>query len=237
MGESFLGAVTRFAFKGIVLRTDGMQIVAASVMPAIFRALGWPMPESAQVASLAYIGYAIAAFVILRFLTAPYFIWKEDKALIAGLEQALASPKQRERQIIAERLADERFRLSEEVTRIRSVMISKSTSTDEKRRAFYGSEVMADKFWNDPLFEEAWEDFHEAANRIFQRWLALEASRDEEANRVGFMEAHLFGIDRYRINRRASRLINYLLYDIKPGPLEESDLDSPKQVLDPRTLQ
>jgi hypothetical protein len=93
MKEGYLASVLRFAVKGFVFRTDAMQIILASLVPAYFQLRGMAMPDGIANIVLTYIAYGTVAFVMLRFVTAPYFIWKEQNAKIFTLQDIVDEPK------------------------------------------------------------------------------------------------------------------------------------------------
>ena len=88
------------------MKLDGAQILVAAFLPALFRLMGWPMPAESQAAVFAYIGYSILAFVVIRFVTAPYFIWKEQNTKISTLTESLSAPQQHEESKLRERFAE-----------------------------------------------------------------------------------------------------------------------------------
>ncbi|MDT9600030.1 hypothetical protein [Sphingosinicella rhizophila] len=92
MYAQYLGAVFRRALQPTVRVTDGLQILAASAVPAIADATELPVPATDSV--LAYIGAAAISFVILRLLfVAPYHVWKEQVGELGGLKLELCKPE------------------------------------------------------------------------------------------------------------------------------------------------
>lgn len=112
MKENYLTSVLRFALKGFVLRTDAMQIILASLVPAYFQARGVAMPDGIANIVLTYIAYGAIAFVTLRFVTAPYFIWKEQNAKILALQDIVDEPKRSSAKRQAEYITDLKLELS-----------------------------------------------------------------------------------------------------------------------------
>jgi hypothetical protein len=92
---AYFGRVWSFAFQKFTIRTDGMQIVAASLVPLLAPYLGIKNPSQANSEVLAYIGMAVLALILIRLLCAPYYIWKEDQATIDRLVAELEAPERR----------------------------------------------------------------------------------------------------------------------------------------------
>lgn len=100
----YIGEVLKRAFAPTVRVTDGMQIAAASALPAIGKFSGVRMPETIDNDALSYIGAATLAFVIIRLLWAPYAIWKDQVADANELRLALSKPEK----LLAEKLVKHR---------------------------------------------------------------------------------------------------------------------------------
>lgn len=176
-GETFLGAMTRFACRRFVLRMDGAQIIVASLLPAFISAEGLAMPD--ENTTLAYIGYIILSFAALRFITAPYFLWKEDKARISDLEERLDSPRVAEKRRIAELMAEQKIAAMDEVTRIRRTLHDRDRTESEKKAAFRDAARYSDKFWGEDGFSDLWQDFKSACDVELQAWLEWKEKKPE----------------------------------------------------------
>lgn len=235
MGESYLGAVLRFACKGAILRTDQLSIVAAVLVPAVFVASGRSMPEWAA----AYVAWAIIILVVgvigLRLLMAPYFLWREQNAKIAELERKQDSPRILERQELARLLAAERRMVAEEATRIRTFILHRQWTAEEVRTVFHGSERHIDKFWHDEEFQRRWVLF---TNEVLEFVGTYSKIRDAEGSESG--GAALFRtLNKGGINSRAKDVIDYILYkygDPQPNPAEPSHSQSLSSIVR-KTLQ
>lgn len=96
----YFGRIAGFAFQRSLLRTDVLAAVLTALAPVVYFLAGRDIPEKIAL----YISMLVAAMVlgvlILRVLTAPYFIWKEDQAEIARLREALGDPKERARRAL-----------------------------------------------------------------------------------------------------------------------------------------
>jgi hypothetical protein len=119
MKESYLASVLRFAVKGFVFRTDAMQILLASLVPAYFQAKGVAMPEGTANIVLTYIAYGTITFMALRFVTAPYFIWKEQNETIDALQKVMDEPKRLSAKNQAEHLTKLKMSLADDVGKLK----------------------------------------------------------------------------------------------------------------------
>lgn len=108
----YIGLVLSFSLRRSTIRTDIMQILAASALPAAAKFAGIKMPETASNDMLAYIGLATIAFIVLRLLCAPYFIWREQTAHIRDLKLELSKPERLVFAKIAEHRAKARAKLA-----------------------------------------------------------------------------------------------------------------------------
>ena len=75
----YLGECFHRAFRGSVLFTDKVSIIGGVLAPALFFVRGEPMDAAYQ----GYVAWTILTIVCvgiaLRLVTAPYFIWRDDK--------------------------------------------------------------------------------------------------------------------------------------------------------------
>lgn len=203
MGEGYIGAVLRFAFKGAILRTDQLSIVAAVSVPAIFHTSGSPMPEWAgSYASLAIL-ILVGAGVGLRLVTAPYFLWRGQNTVIADLKRQLDSPRHLERQHLAKILAEERQHVADEVSRIRTFALRGKGTEEEIFQTFYGTEKHIDKFWHDEEFQRRWVVFEREVKNFIQTSHGL-----NDAEKKLFRD-----FNQSFLNNAAKLVIDYILYE------------------------
>lgn len=111
----YIGLIFGFAFRRTTIAVDGLQILAASGLPAAAKFAGIKMPETASNDILAYIGLVAIAFVIIRLLCAPFFIWKDDQGTITQLRNQIERPKSLEMEKLAEIRAEKRLELAVQV--------------------------------------------------------------------------------------------------------------------------
>jgi hypothetical protein len=132
----YLGRVWTFAFRRFALRTDAMQILAASLVPMIAPYLGVQNPSQANSEVLAYIGMAILALVVIRLLSAPYFIWREDQAEIRELRHELDAPDRREMEAGLDHRIALRRELAEKLAKL--ISVAQMSQTPEMLEMAYG---------------------------------------------------------------------------------------------------
>lgn len=122
MQESYLGSLWRFAVRGFVFKNDTMQIILASMLPAAYLWSGKPMPDGETSKVLAYFGMTTVTFVAVRFIVAPYFVWKEQNQKIKTLEAALMEPSLK----LAEKSAEYVFSRKIELAKLIGLMLDES---------------------------------------------------------------------------------------------------------------
>lgn len=84
----YLKRLFAFTFLRFTWRVDGAQILAASFLPAIGSRWGFDVSDPAT-----YAGYAAIAYVALRFLCAPFFVWRDERLETHRAREALAAPE------------------------------------------------------------------------------------------------------------------------------------------------
>jgi hypothetical protein len=143
----YLWEVVKRAFTPTPRVTDGLQIAAASALPAAAKFVGLELGETASNDALAYIGLVALAFVAIRLFWAPYAIWKEQGGEIGELKLELSKPER----LIVEHLARHRA----------------------KARAKLAA-VLED--WQAVSFSKAWDDAAERHNtEYFSKAMRLQA--------------------------------------------------------------
>ena len=109
----YLGEVLKRAFTPTPRLTDGLQVAAASALPAVASIAGIKLPASAQSDAFAYIGLAVVSYFVIRLFWAPYSMWKEQVGEIAGLKLELTKPERLVLEHLARIKAKYRAKLSE----------------------------------------------------------------------------------------------------------------------------
>lgn len=117
---TYLGEVLKRAFAPTVRLTDGLQIAAASALPAASKFAGVNMPETMGNDVLSYIGAATISFITIRLFWAPYAIWKEQVANVAGLTLELSKPERLVLQELSKHRAEARAKLAAELEELQS---------------------------------------------------------------------------------------------------------------------
>lgn len=94
--KSYSSRILEKALAPTIRAIDVLGFTIPPIVAAYYWLIGRTMPEAmGQAIGLWILGGGLA-FVILRVLSAPYFVWKEDQAAIAELRSTLAAPQTRE---------------------------------------------------------------------------------------------------------------------------------------------
>lgn len=119
MLRSYIAELLKFTFRGLALRAESLQILAALGLPALSYLTGWKITEDALEAIPAYIVFALLWFGLIRFITAPYFIWQRDQQTIKSVETELSNLKNADNSLnhnvrnrVNDQLNDERVSVS-----------------------------------------------------------------------------------------------------------------------------
>lgn len=129
----YLGEVLKRTFTPTSRLTDGLQIAAASALPALANFAGYDLPPSAEGSVLAYIGLAAIALLGIRLVWAPYSLWKEQMGEAAGLRLELSKPER----MVWEHLARLRAQRRLQVTRLVDEMYTCGFEGDGSKARFY----------------------------------------------------------------------------------------------------
>lgn len=108
LGMGYLNRCFHRATVGSFILTDRLTIATGIVVSALGYPFGQPVAEGWQPYFALAVLYVVAATILVRLVTAPYFIWKEDQGRIAALEAEIADPKRRARAAIEARIGDAR---------------------------------------------------------------------------------------------------------------------------------
>jgi len=135
MVAKYLSLVLRYAVERSFRLTDRLSVFAALVAPAVFHLWGKAVPERFGVYLAVGILTFVGSVILLRLLTAPYFIWSEQNDEITELEKKLAKPQQIERHRIGELLGTVRARLVDELSEIRQHALRYKFNEDQSRRS------------------------------------------------------------------------------------------------------
>lgn len=109
---TYMGEVLKRAFTPTPRLTDGLQIAAASALPAAAQFAGVDLPQSAEGSVLAYIGLVALCLFIIRFFWAPYAMWKEQNAQVASLRLELSKPERIEFERMSKLRAKSKMKLA-----------------------------------------------------------------------------------------------------------------------------
>jgi hypothetical protein len=92
MASSYITDIAEFAFRKSYDGLDRLATIAGLAVPAVYYFAGKPMPETVGGQIAAFVLCALAAITVLRFLSAPYFVWREQQAKIAALSESPNEP-------------------------------------------------------------------------------------------------------------------------------------------------
>src|SRR5262249_54692286 len=115
---TYLGLVLQRALERSFRLTDQLSVYAAVLVPAALALWGPAMPEALGGYAAVAIVTLVSCLAVLRLLSAPYAVWREQAKEIDDLRKELAKPEQIERHRLAEHLADVRAKLSNELAEI-----------------------------------------------------------------------------------------------------------------------
>lgn len=107
-----MGRVLAFTLRGSVRQADSWQVIATGtalpslVLGTIFSLAGLKVPTLDAATYPTYVGYGLLAWLAIRFVIAPFFIWREQYQETAELRLELLKPER----LIMERLARHRAR-------------------------------------------------------------------------------------------------------------------------------
>jgi hypothetical protein len=131
----YIGKVLSFAFRRTTPTIDSLQILAASAVPAGAWLIGFKMAANVTNDVLAYIGAVGVVFVMLRLLSAPYFIWREQVGEIGALKLELSRPEQIELERIARIRAKARIKLAGAIRAAQLTVFMNETDTEAFNKA------------------------------------------------------------------------------------------------------
>lgn len=159
MPETYFAALGRFAFRRSLAVTDGLSILVGVLIPAISRVSGKAAAED-------FAGYAawavilcVVSLIILRLVTAQYFIWREQNKKIAELESELAKPEQSVKARMHDDIATARIALLDQLMRIHERVGRKAYNPSEYYKSLIheGAAIPAEKLTHDETFAQLWK--------------------------------------------------------------------------------
>lgn len=114
----YLGRVLAFTFRGSVKQTDSWQIIAGgTAIPSIalgiiYGLIGREMPSITPAQWAELFGYGLASWLAIRFLIAPFFIWRDQYQESAKLRLELSKPERIELERMSRLRAKQRIKLA-----------------------------------------------------------------------------------------------------------------------------
>ena len=137
--------INRAAAKSVTL-TDRITILIVPFTTLALWMTGAKMTDSVQETLALGVAMTVMAVVILRFAAASYFVWKEDRAEIAGLRRALDAPRFKEAEVMNEHRLQLRKELGDRIAWL--VTYAEARAHVRDSHAFYcdGKRLFAENF-------------------------------------------------------------------------------------------
>ncbi|MCJ8509029.1 hypothetical protein MUU53_14015 [Rhizobium lemnae] len=155
----YLKLILEFAFRRSLMRIDIYAAVLTAIGPALFFAAGLTIPPDLTVYISLVVAAMVVATLILRVISAPYFIWKADQAEILRLNEELASPQRHARKALMEQFATEKFQLLRQLMRIKGDMRAYNDAAQIGEQTAKSLYPFAQPFLLDTKFKRYWFTF------------------------------------------------------------------------------
>jgi hypothetical protein len=170
MSKSYLGDLSKFALRPTVDLADGSAVILTGLVPLAYTLLGKHMPDSAFQIIGTLVGVLIISVVFMRAITAPYFVWKEQRANIERLESEVAKPEMLIRQRLDQQIAESRIELSGFVVRLRGLASQHTGTLNEYKGMFIHNKVqeLVSHLSYDATFKALWTEYMETMFNIVQ---------------------------------------------------------------------
>lgn len=134
----FLKEVFKRAFHPAPRVTDGLQILAASALPALAKFFGVRFSHSVNNDALAYIGAVAVLFIVIRLFWAPYSLWKTTVEENSAMKLELKKPER----MVSERLARQKAKALVKVVEGLNVLQFESFSTAATKKTRINKELI-----------------------------------------------------------------------------------------------
>ena len=127
---TYLGEVLKRAFTPTAKVTDGLQIAAASALPALASFTDFNFPEGTEDNVLALIGLWAVGLIGIRLIWAPYAMWRDQVCANSTLRFELSKPER----LVTEKLAALRAKkLQKLINMIFDLHVRSQVSKDEDK--------------------------------------------------------------------------------------------------------
>lgn len=224
----FLHRVFNKAFAPTVRVVDAVGIVLPPAIGGVYWLTGAPVPDGLGEAVGAWVMGGAAMILFLRFVTAPYLIWKEDQTFIEKLEHKLDDPKRRAQESLRSEFAKDRASLLKKLLAIQSDMRRYNEAASVGAETAETLYELASPFLAAPEFKIYWFTFE----KNLKACSALHAWREE---RMPIAEA-----DQVRLLPRYS-FHHTLIYGALEGMIiwlaaEEGHMEAYKKFVDQKDL-
>jgi len=147
------------AFAPTLRVVDSIGFTLPPVVGFAYWFSGLPVPDGLAEITAALVVGGAAVVLFIRFVTAPYFIWREDQSIIEALNRKIKDPAELTKAKIAEFESARRIELIEDLNRITSQVVAGSYTSSELLRE---TTVFVQKF--------GFLDKDEKLDRLRQLW-------------------------------------------------------------------
>lgn len=159
MINAFLSQILDKTFAPTLRVVDAVGIVVPPAIGSFYWISGAQMPEGLVEAMGAWVIGGAVTVLLLRFVTSPYLIWRDDQKAIAGLKEKLNEPRRLARESLRAEFTKDRAALLKKLLAIQSDMRRYNEAANvgvETAQTLYES---ASPFLAAPEFKTYWFTF------------------------------------------------------------------------------
>ncbi|MED5550454.1 MAG: hypothetical protein VX529_13955 [Pseudomonadota bacterium] len=172
----YLSRVLQRTVRPVVRATDVAGFAVPPLAAAYYHFRGQTMPPDFELSMLAWIGYAFAGLLLVRLISSPYLIWKEDQERIRELECRLDGPNQQIRERLAQTMASSRIQLADGVSAFNHFVLSYEAKENHKPNAVFvlmrqmePMNSLKERFMGDREFAKLWDKHYSESLAWFFR--------------------------------------------------------------------
>lgn len=162
----YVGKVAHFAFRRTLTYTDTLSVAVSVLVPAIQLVVKQPaMSDWLPGAAAWFVIILVGGSALLRLLTAPYFVWREQEGEMNRLEAELQRPDEKIRASLDQTIAASRVELMGFATRITPIQTLRGSSVEKVKEMFEHQGVLEHVYHlsYDAEFQKLWEELKSAA--------------------------------------------------------------------------
>lgn len=164
--SAYMSRVAHFAFRKTFTITDTLSSLAGVLVPAALFLIKKPaMDDWLPGAAAWFVLIMVGGAALLRLVTAPYFVWREQEQKIADLEGEIAKPDQQIRATLDQTIAASRVEIMGYATRMFKLDFIRGRTLDQLRESFEHEGVMQHVYHlsYDDEFQTLWGELKEKA--------------------------------------------------------------------------